>query len=455
MDLQFNNEGVPLVGFGRKSFVETTGGPKSASGSNKKGKASNVGVVTDTEDDNQTAGDFKIWMWGADNLFPENCLADIESSTVLSSGLKYKLQLLMGQGVYPTKLEGFDDDGKEVLKVIDNPELRLLSRSRMIRNYISGSIRDVFKFGRAFPVMQFNETGDKCTGITIINGRSCRLERKENDSTISPGVIVADWRNPKDYKRIMMLDADDPDGQLEDMRSIGATKGLNCVYPILNTFSNNYFYPLPDWYVAKNAGWIDISKSIPNWLKKIYTNQITWKWHIKIPYAYWEKKYPSTEYKNKVERQKLINTDLDNFETNLIGDDNAGKAIVTHFELNPAGKAEEQWVIEPLQNKFTSEQQLIESAVADSNILFSINVNPTVMGAGLPGAGPYAGKTGGSDIRESFLVNVALSWLDRQNIIDPLECMTRFNGIKDCEWNFKSTVLTTLDKGKGTEKTLS
>jgi hypothetical protein len=76
------------------------------------------------------------------------------------------------------------------------------------------------------------------------------------------------------------------------------------------------------------------------------------------------------------------------------------------------------------------------------------------MGAGLPGAGPYAGKTGGSDIRESFLVNVALAWLDRQNILDPIEALIAFNGAKDVELRFRNTVLTTLDTGSGT-KTVS
>jgi hypothetical protein len=125
------------------------------------------------------------------------------------------------------------------------------------------------------------------------------------------------------------------------------------------------------------------------------------------------------------------------------------------FEINHQGKPEEQWEIVALDNKYKSDSQVIESAVADSNILFSINVNPTVMGAGLPGAGPYAGKTGGSDIRESFLVNVALAWLDRQNILDPLETMLAYNGVKGVELRFRNTVLTTLDAGKGTQKIVS
>jgi hypothetical protein len=125
------------------------------------------------------------------------------------------------------------------------------------------------------------------------------------------------------------------------------------------------------------------------------------------------------------------------------------------FEINLQGKAEEQWIIKPLENKLSSEQDLISSAAANSEILFALMLNPNVLGAGMPG-GTYAGNQGGSNIREAFLVNIANAWLDRQNLLDPLETYVRFNGAKeDVEWRFRNTILTTLDSGSGTTKTLS
>ena len=87
--------------------------------------------------------------------------------------------------------------------------------------------------------------------------------------------------------------------------------------------------------------------------------------------------------------------------------------------------------------------------------MFSIMVNPNVLGAGMPG-GTYAGNQGGSNIREAYLVNIANCWLDRQDILDPLELYIRYNGAEeDIEWRFRNTVLTTLDSGAGSTKTLS
>ena len=94
------------------------------------------------------------------------------------------------------------------------------------------------------------------------------------------------------------------------------------------------------------------------------------------------------------------------------------------------------------------------SAAANSEILFALMVNPNVLGAGMPG-GTYAGNQGGSNIREAFLVNIANAWIDRQNILDPIELYIKMNGMPECELRFRNTILVTLDTGSGTKKTLS
>ena len=118
------------------------------------------------------------------------------------------------------------------------------------------------------------------------------------------------------------------------------------------------------------------------------------------------------------------------------------------------GRIEEEWKITALDNKSKDSDRLVTSAAANSEILFALMINPNVMGAGMPG-GTYAGQSGGSNIREAFLVNIANAWIDRQNILDPLECYLRFNGVKDVELRFRNTILTTLDTGAGTKKVVS
>lgn len=226
------------------------------------------------------------------------------------------------------------------------------------------------------------------------------------------------------------------------------------MYPLRDEWSNNEYYPLPIWWSAYRAGWIGIANKIPTFLLKMYENQITIKWHIQIPYVYWEKRYPEHLYATKEARQQAIQSEMDNIEENLVSEQNASKALFTMFEMNPNGKIEEQWIITPLDSKNKADENLIASAAANSEILFSLMINPNVFGAGMPG-GTYAGNQGGSNIREAFLVNIALAWLDRQNLLDPIELYLQYNGIQDVELRFRNTILTTLDTGAGTQKTLS
>ena len=86
--------------------------------------------------------------------------------------------------------------------------------------------------------------------------------------------------------------------------------------------------------------------------------------------------------------------------------------------------------------------------------MFALMINPNILGAAMPG-GTYAGNQGGSNIREGFLVKIATSWLDRQNLLDPIYLMLRYNGYDDVVIRYRNTILTTLDTGAGTQKNLA
>ena len=104
-----------------------------------------------------------------------------------------------------------------------------------------------------------------------------------------------------------------------------------------------------------------------------------------------EKKFPEESFESTADREKAINDYLDEFEEQLTSEENPAKTLTTGFSLNESGKAEEKWVIERLENEIKAEDRLSTSAAANSEILFSLMVNPSVLGAGMPG-GPYAGN---------------------------------------------------------------
>jgi hypothetical protein len=448
MELQFNNEGVPLLGFGTKIFMATKGGPN---------ERPDVSKQMITLEDKTPAGKYTVAEWGAANNFPGTANDLIRSVSVLNTGLKFLRNLTLGQGIFPCHVEGYDDEGNEILKIATDKELIHFCDSRLVRRYLEKLLRDYLKFGVGNVQLIPNEEGNKMVGLNTLNSMYCRYTEAK-DGIIEKVIVSGKWPdNPsdKEFEAITLLDEYDPLTDLERYKYENAIKGNSFAVAVRDSWSNNDYYSEPLWWSAWRAGWVGIAQEVPKFISKAMKNQISWKWHTKIPYAFWDKKFPKETFKNYKERSAAIEDFMNKLEDNLTGAENADKPIFSFYEINPqSGRAEEKWEIEALDNKSKDADKLFTSAAANSEILFSLMINPNVLGAGMPG-GTYAGNQGGSNIREAFLVNIANAWIDRHNLLDPLEIFLEFNGKKDIQLRFRNTILTTLDTGAGTTKRLS
>ncbi len=446
MESIYNSEGVPLISFGKRSFVSTAGAPESKL----------INNPTDSIDWAVTVDDYRIAPWGDNNDFPQQADLLIEKTGVLNTGLRTLRNVILGQGIFPCRVTGLDDEGNEVLELIQDRDLLNLCGGRMVRRYFERALRDYLKFGRCFPELIPNADGTKIVGINTINAYYCRLVEANTRGEIENCIISGDWpESPKPgYKRIPVLSEYDPYDDLQSRRLARSLGKTSLIYPLSDTWSNRDYYSHPIWWSAKLAGWIDLAHLIPLFIRRMYENAMAIKWHVKIPYAFWDKMFKKTDYADEATRKKAINDYQNKIEENLCSADKAGKALFTGFEIGPLGKAEEQWDIEELKLDMTAAEKLTTSAASNSEILFTLMINPNLLGAGMPG-GTYAGNQGGSNIREAFLVNIANAWIDRQNLLDPLECYLRYNGVTDVELRFRNTILTTLDTGAGTKKVVS
>jgi len=445
----YNKEGLPLMAFGRKYFATTTGAPAV--------RPKEVSKSTEILDDKITVDNIEIASWGANNDFPAKADETIRKVGVLNTGLKFVRNFTIGQGIFPVKVVGYDDQGNEQLKVIEDTKLINFCQGRMVRRYMEKGLRDFFKFGIGNVQFIPNQDGSELVGLNTINAKHCRYTVAKS-GIIEKVCVSGRWPDsPRtgEYQFLDLLDEYDPSADLLRRRISKELKGKSVVYAVKDSWSNNDYYPETTWVSAWLAGWTDVAIMVPAFLKKAFQNQISWKWHIQIPYSFWDRRFPREDFKSIPARQNAIDAYLDNIEENLCGPQNAEKPIFTFFEIHPnSGKAEEQWIITALDNKYKEGDKLVTSAAANSEILFAMMINPNVLGAGMPG-GTYAGNQGGSNIREAFLVNIANAWLDRQNILDPLEAFLEFNGVKDVQLRFRNTILTTLDSGSGTKKNLA
>ena len=453
MNILYNSDGYPLMMTSSLVFGETVGLPSSDEIKRKSIIMPYDMTMGATYID---VNGYKVKPWGVSNDFPQQAAKEIESTSVLNTGLKFLRNLTLGQGIYPCTVTGYDDEGNELLAPVNDANLKRFINSRMVRRYMEKVLRDYLKFGNGAVHFVPGVTSGTVVGLNPINALYRRYT--EFGSLGSCDCLISGyWPNSasgaEDLQVIPVLSEYDSDMHAEVLRFVGKMKN-GFIFPVRDSWSNEDLYGMPVWWPAFVCGWVEIAHMIPAFLKKAYRNQVTWKWHVQIPYSYWEKKYPVNKY-TPDKRKEAISKFMDSIEQNLCGLDNAEKPLFTNYAINEMnGKIEEEWKIKPLENKYQGSDNLPVSAAANSEILFALMVNPNVLGAGMPG-GTYAGNQGGSNIREAFLVNIANAWIDRQNILDPLELYIRMNGLPDCELRFRNTILVTLDTGSGTKKTLS
>ncbi len=450
MDILYNKEGVPLMMNSTFFFADTVTDKKTTDERRRV-----LFPYDDTRRGYIYVGDERVVTWGNDNRFPWEAVKTVRDTTVLNTGLHFLRNLTLGQGIFACRVKGYDDKGDEILEPIDDPKVQSFVSSRQVRRYMEKVLRDYLKVGCGAVQFVPNAAGNVVVGLNALNCLHYRFTEPDSNGN-QKCVVSGTWDiSPSDYDILPLLNDYDPDSQAEVLRFLGRlNKGF--VYAVRDSWSNEDIYGEPIWWPAYVAGWVDIAHMVPSFLKKAYKNQTTWKWHVQIPYSYWDKKFPVSAYKSRKERSAAINKYMDEIEKNLLGPDNAEKPIFTNYAVNEMnGRVEEEWKIMPLSNKYNAGQEnLVTSAAANSEILFALMVNPNVLGAGMPG-GTYAGNQGGSNIREAFLVNIANAWIDRQNILDPLSLFIKLNGLPDCELRFRNTILTTLDTGAGTTHKLS
>lgn len=440
MEILFNKKGDPLMFLGSSLYGSTT----------------TVKTVQERTDDRFTFREREYVSWGDTNCFPDDAEQTIRSTSVLQTGLNYKVRCCYGQGVVPVQVGGFDEQNNEIFTPVRDREVLGFLRGLPFRNYHAAAFRDLIKFGNAFPLLVFNNAGDRIVRVQIVNARHCRISVDKTRL-----LVYGDFRNsvPTEKETLVydMLNEDDPFYDLEHRRKTGRLEGVGAIaFPrIRNYFSNNDYYAAPDWQSAQESGWIDIAHKIPEFLNRAYQNAMHLMWHIQIPHTYWEKHFPRTEYKNVEERKRLIQDFMDKFEKELTDTKNANKSLWTQYFIDESGRVNGDWKITRLDSEIKADDRLSMSAAANSEILFSLMVNPSVLGAGMPG-GPYSGNAGsGSDIREGLLVSMILSHIEKQAVLDPVELMLEFNGFHDIDLKYRNITLTTLDKGRNTEESLT
>lgn len=356
--------------------------------------------------------------WGDSNLFPQEVLADLEKNSVALRALEKRKNVHFGRGIIAYVL---DDDGNQQ-SVIDfkskayNKEIADFFRINQVNLQQIDTIGSLEIFANAWQEMITNKEGTKINRVFAKDPAYCRWGvMNKSTGRIENMYYYASWDkgNPADadLQAIPTYNPDQYDGT--------KYKPGKFVYPLFYKSFNKSYYHLAIWNGVRENSWMQIANKVPTMKLAIMKNQMTIKYHIEIPNDYFENRYPSPKFTPE-DREKKLSEKINELDTFLSNIDNSGKALVTLTYYDKITKQNfPGWEINVIENKLKDDAYLPDSQAANSEILFAIGVDPSLIGgSGVPGGKLGAGS--GSDKREAFWMlnaemgtyrTISLSWL--------------------------------------------
>lgn len=431
--------------------------------------------------------------WGEDNRFPQNITRLMGSCSIGLAGLDWKMRALWGGGIMPVRVTGYEDDGKtEIIKPLQrtgaDADIWKFIESRQFKRFYMEFLQDWVWFGNCWPEGILDKAGKKITGWVHQESCDARYQQMNEDGQIKYTYLSKMWGLTRDQyktfdkektiqgiiekggsiegidkKYISKLRTIDMYNALDDLKQYTQqfntdNKYKSFILPVNYPSPNQPYYQVPTWDGARVAGWIDIATKIPLIISTVLNKTFSIKYHIEIPEAYFEKRHTKAGWlqMNNEERRKAKRAVINEMEEFLKGADRTGSAFISYFDTSDHEAKEYNRIkITELPGKFTIDKEILASAGVNTEILVSMNINPDVLGASVPG-GAYGGNKGGSNIREGKLVYDSMLNLERQVILEPLYLTRDFNGWDpDIQFRFRDTALTTLNQNTGTEKIIS
>ncbi|MGN6293762.1 MAG: hypothetical protein ACTHMV_13545 [Chitinophagaceae bacterium] len=395
--------------------------------------------------------------WGPNNDQPIRMAKDIEDCGVLAAGLDIKTRIAIGKGPAVFIRESVDAEGKEELVHVNDSEIEDWFERNDTFDYSMQSVFDLFGYGWAPSQLILSRDRKKINRIKRTDVVTSRLEKRNLSSGLIENMYLsADWSCTGSFSDLTpKIPVLEEKNELEDL--LQRQSGFE--FALINRQLRNgrHYYPNPLWWSTRQ--WVEIAKAVPAMKKAMFNNQMTIKYMVTISQNYWKRIHKNWDTFTVDKKQQIISDKLEEIDKYLAGNDNQFKSIFANSYVDPVTKVETADIkIDVLDDKMKDGKLLPDSSAATSEILFALNINPALSGAGSPD-GAYSKTPGGSNIREAYMVQLMLLEWERRMNARIFNLVKQYNGWsrrlekegKPLVIRYPSGLLTTLDTGKSTK----
>lgn len=400
----------------------------------------------------------EIAKWGDDNRFPQNYLEELRKNGTALSALRVLKATHYGQGfhLYTPEVNENGKNDKKLVDINDHQDIKTFFNQNKINRFWTETISDLETLYIAFP--EFILSKDYNTIVSVRRQSSAKMRfQKMNDSTglIENCYLCHNWKSSTtpDDEYVAKIPVIDSYWSADQIKAYCKKKKIQkFVMPIFYPMLDEVYYPNADHHAVYYNGWMKVANSIPEYKQKLFENQIHIKYVVHISEEYFKRTYQGDWETFKTEKRLQIRKDLtEAIDNHLSGNDNAGKSIQSVVYKDHQGNWIKGIQVEAIDDKLKDGAYLPEATAANSEISYAFGVDPSIVGAGIPGGKMNTGS--GSDKREAFSILTSLFKTKRETTLDVWRLLRDYNGWDaNLEGNFANTSLTTLDANPtGTE----
>jgi hypothetical protein len=394
-----------------------------------------------------------IASWGKNNDAPQKIIEQVKKNGSASSALRFLRKAHYGNGLVLLRHE-VDEQGKKEPKVVsltEVPEIHEFFRKSQMDRVWKETITDLEWFSLGFPEYILSNNYATINRVKRHKTAWCRFELMNEQSGLVEHVYISEkfGKGSVDVtshfvEKVPLIDSYWSADEVREYCKLN--KITKFIRPVFYPLLDEAYYPESEWHAILKSGWLDVANSVPELKKALFNNQMTIKFIIEVDERYFEYIYKDEWLKYKAEDRKRIRQELvDEINTGLTGNDKAGKSIQSMLYVGNDGKQYSAVKITAIDDKLKDGSYLPEAEAANSEVLFALGVDPSLIGAGIPGGKLGAGS--GSDKREAFTILSALYKTNRETTLEIFDFIQDYNGWDPTiKASFENTILETLDK---------
>ena len=306
------------------------------------------------------------------------------------------------------------------------------------------------------------------TGIRYRSAHICRLERKDKNGRINYVYVSNRFLDSRvfaasasdkaeDGFEMIAIPALDPQSPLTDLeRIVRETRKANgsirkrptrFILPIAYPSAGRPYYPVPAWQSIFSGDIYEYLMTMISDRNKRRKNSNVIGRVLYLNNEYMERLYFQRKADTPEDKLKVFNELRNQINSFLMDRDNTGKPLVAYTFTGTDGKVYESWKIVEIEanNKQTAEANQKELAEISSIVFFAFGLDSRLVGNS-PGD---VASSGGTDLRERFLLKQVQMSPMQQLMLMPLYLMKAFNDLDPhLEFEIPREVLTTLDNSK-------